>query len=181
VSSFGILGGNFGIYGYLPAVHELGYEILLLDKYRETLERRSELHAFVPNIRFCKSEDELLTESDYLIFARTPLLQYHFVLANIEALSHKKHIFLEKPLAANSQHSNELLKLMTEYRINFSIAYLFRYTKWFKQISLAVNNSLGLRIDWRIPRVSSGWKNNSSLGGGPLRFYGTHFSLFFLN
>lgn len=172
---FGILGGGFGIYGYLPAVHELGFEILLLSRYKETVVRRVELREYLPKIRFCASEEELIAASDFLVFARTPLLQYHFILRNLKELSLKKHVFLEKPLTANSQQTNKLLELFTQYNIRFSIAYLFGYSKWFKEISNASSNSFGFRVQWRIPVVESDWKNNSALGGGPLRFYGIHF------
>lgn len=177
---FGILGGGFGIYGYLPAVHKLGFEILLLDRYEKKLIERAELRDFLPSIRFCESEEVLIEASDCLVFARTPILQYHFISQNTKALTSKKHVFLEKPLAINSHHSNELLELLTQNRINFSIAYLFRYTKWYQEISNTVSDNRSFSIKWQIPVVNTEWKNKSSLGGGPLRFYGIHFfPLFF--
>jgi hypothetical protein len=68
-----------------------------------------------------------------------------------------------------------LLGLFAQHDIKFSIAYLFGYTKWYKEISKASSKSRRFRVKWHIPFVESDWKNNSSLGGGPLRFYGIHF------
>jgi len=175
VLKFGILGAGFGIYGYLPAVHKLGYEILLLERYRETLNKRAELIEYVSHVNFYKKEEDLIAESDCLIFARTPQLQYHFILQNIDSILNKRHVFLEKPLTDNSEHSNKLFKLFTEYRLNFSIGYLFKYTKWFREISNVLSKSNVFQINWQIPLVDSGWKNSSFLGGGPIRFYGIHF------
>ena len=35
----GILGGGFGIYGYLPAAVDNGWNVKLLEKYRKTIQK----------------------------------------------------------------------------------------------------------------------------------------------
>lgn len=175
MSRFGILGGGFGLYGYLPAVQSLGFKPLLPLRYRELVLRRSEIEHLNSSIEYYEDETELIRDAEYIVVARTPFHQYDLIENHHDLLSEKKYVFLEKPLADSSLHYSQVLKRLDENKIKFSVGYLFRYTVWYRNLlSTLSSKSDKFQIVWRIPKVNSPWKNDSSLGGGALKFYGIH-------
>ena len=69
-----------------------------------------------------------------------------------------------------------MLNLIEQKEILFTVAYLFKYSAWFRLIHSAVlETNHDISIEWEIPRTSSDWKNSAPDGGGPLNFYGVHF------
>ena len=54
----GIFGAGFGLYGYLPALIEVGGgPILLLDRYRIPFSERTELRRFVSAVQWQENEE----------------------------------------------------------------------------------------------------------------------------
>ena len=103
----GILGSGFGLYGYLPALMNLGYEVWVPIRYKEKISRRIELQKIVSDI-FLKSEEQILSDCGILVIARRP--EDQFALLNQLSYSKQKY-FLEKPLARNLAEQNQLLNL----------------------------------------------------------------------
>lgn len=176
IPKFGILGSGFGMYGYAPAVRQIGYPVLTLARYKDTLFARPELKRNLNDFIFFENEQDLIEQSDYLVIARQPSNQFRLVMDYIDILATKKHLFLEKPLSNSLVNSSIMLNLIEQGETPFTVAYLFKYSAWFSLIHSAVletNHDIG--IEWEIPRTSSDWKNSASDGGGPLNFYGVHF------
>ena len=48
----GILGGGFGLYGYLPAFANLRFEIFTLSKYENFINKRPDLAKYIDKINF---------------------------------------------------------------------------------------------------------------------------------
>ena len=73
----GILGGGFGLYGYLPAFANLDFEIFTLEKYERFIRKRADLTKYIKDINFLKEED-LLSKVDCISISRNPENQYKF-------------------------------------------------------------------------------------------------------
>ncbi len=171
-----ILGGGFGIYGYLPAACSLGFEVATLSRYKKTIQARTELSNFCQSIQFVESEVDLLGLESALVFARTPLLQFKFIIDNHSSRLNLSHFFLEKPLTHTISDSQSALDLLKDSQKSFSIAYLFQFTDWFEELE-DICGSQGNRIiiNWRIPLTTSNWKNSQVAGGGLYSFFLIHF------
>jgi predicted dehydrogenase len=171
-----ILGGGFGIYGYLPAARSLGWEVATLAKYSQSIQSRPELSTYFDSIQFVESESDLFRFKSALVFARTPKLQSKFISDYVNSSSNFSHFFLEKPLADSISNSQLVMNLLIDYRKSFSVGYLFQYTDWFMDLeNLCANEGNRIHIDWRIPFTKSDWKNSQVDGGGLYRFFLVHF------
>lgn len=167
-----ILGGGFGLYGYLPAGINSGWQVSTLEKYQPALKSRVELHSYESKVNFVKESDINLSLYDGVVIARTPEIQSSFIAEHSDS---RIHMFLEKPLAMNFQHHLETLNFIEESGINFSVAYLFRYQSWYVEILKLIGKKANFRIMWTIPAGgSNSWKNDESKGGGLFSYYGVH-------
>lgn len=167
-----ILGGGFGLYGYLPAALKLNWRVSTLERYRNFLSNRTELVDLVNQITFVEEDSLNLDLYGGIVVARNPIEQFKFVQ---QTSDFKGHYFLEKPIGVSLDSSLKLLKILETRASSFSIAYLFRYQDWYKKIRTGSNDDYNLSISWKIPRVeNTSWKNEDSSGGGLLSYYGIH-------
>ncbi len=167
-----VLGGGFGLYGYLPAALILNWRVSTLERYRNFLSQRPELVDYVNQIKFVKEDCLDLDLYGGIVIARNPIEQFKFVR---QTPNFEGHYFLEKPIGATLDSSLELLKILEDRAASFSVAYLFRYQDWYKQILNRSNIEFKLSINWKIPRAeNTSWKNEESFGGGLLSYYGIH-------
>jgi predicted dehydrogenase len=169
----GILGGGFGLYGYAVAAYQNGMQIIVKEDYKEKILARVELRELIDQITFVKNDLAVLDTSECLVFALPPQIQTKY-LSN-ETLHHK-HIYLEKPLAPTLKDRESILKNLRAQEINFSVGYLFPYTRWGSQLAQDFTSGevSNLRIEWKIPRPESSWKMNSEYGGGIVNYYLIH-------
>lgn len=171
-----IFGSGFGAYGYLPAACSLGWSVVMPERSRQAVEARSELRGCLSRVDFLPTDADTLDSASCVVVARDPRSQFEFVSSTSETLASKKHVFLEKPLAESLRRSKELLSLLEERQVPFSVAYLFTRTGWFRQLQSAwAAGGRNVEIVWKIPRVESSWKNSSEFGGGLAHFYLVHF------
>ena len=170
----GILGGGFGLYGYMPACLGLGWKVHTLRRYHDIIVNRPELQSYVSQIDFHDHEESLTSTVDALIFARDPDSQEKLVKFIDRSFD---HLFLEKPLTSNVVKHIEVLDRLVAKKQNFSVGYLFSYTGWFNQVlSLASMKCLtNVEIEWSIKPNESDWKFNKKSGGGLGSYYGIHF------
>ena len=170
----GILGGGFGLYGYMPACLGLGWKVHTLRRYHDIIVNRPELQSYVSQIDFHDHEESLTSTVDTLICARDPDSQEKLVKFIDRSFD---HLFLEKPLTSNAVKHIEVLDRLVAKKQNFSVGYLFSYTGWFNQVlSLASMKSLtNVEIEWSIKPNESDWKFNKKSGGGLGSYYGIHF------
>ena len=172
--SIGILGGGFGLYGYLAAACELDWRVHTLTKYKEILKSRTELSSHLNSLTFHETENELLTSVDCVVCARDAQSQLNFISTNT---SFNGHLFLEKPLAPNLQLHKLVLENFNRDKKNFSIGYLFQFTRWHQMVlSIFANDpNASIKIDWKIRVHTTDWKQNISKGGGLFNYYALHF------
>lgn len=167
-----ILGGGFGLYGYLPAALKANWQVSTLKRYRNFLVDRTELVDFFNQISFVEEESLDLDHYEAIVIARNPVEQLKFVR---QTSDYKGHYFLEKPIGATLASSLDLLEILETRASSFSIAYLFRHQDWYKKILSGSSGDFNLSINWKIPRLqSTSWKNDNTYGGGLLSYYGIH-------
>ncbi len=180
----GILGGGFGLYGYLPAAVELLQEpVLLLEKYKPAIDSRKELVNFKDQIIWLKSEEELMQTADSLVISRRPLDQ-EALISNSLLLKNLKRIMLEKPLACSPENAQKILNQIEKSNKKCSVGFTFRYTNWAKNLERAIFNDgfskpETLSLSWNFmadhfSHNSESWKKQHTQGGGSIRFYGIH-------
>lgn len=177
MKKIGILGGGFGIYGYMPCFLQINYEVYTLNKYQSFINSRKELSQYQNSINFVSTEKKLLNNVDYLVIARDPISQRKL----IQSLTKKyTHIFLEKPLAEENNFQENTLNYLEKEKQSFSIFYTFHYLNWYKDLKNIIYSydSFNISIDWYIFKSKNNfnsWKYNKILGGGIGRYYGIHF------
>ena len=167
-----ILGGGFGLYGYLPAAIKANWQVSTLERYRNFLNDRVELVSFVNQITFVQEESLDLDFYGGIVVARNPVEQLNFVQ---QTSGFKGHYFLEKPIGATPDSSQELLDHLQSRVCTFSIAYLFRYQDWYEKILSSMGADYTLAINWKVSRAKhNSWKNEDLHGGALLSYYGIH-------
>ena len=107
---WGILGGGFGLYGYLPAVAErTGGQIHTLEHYRETIRKRQDIKDYENRVVFEKDAKAVFACCNAVIIALRPADQ-ELLLAEILDQKWTGKIILEKPLARTPELALALLE-----------------------------------------------------------------------
>lgn len=174
--SVGILGGGFGLYGYLPALKELGFEVHTLCKYRDSaILGRPNLAEMRSSLEFHETDTALISSVQYLVISRRPEDQFSLIDECLEKKT-VHHLFLEKPLAPSLPLHKKTLQNLESLGISFSVGYLFLQTPWCRAIQqlIADENELQIEIVWQMIRPS-GWKLSADSGGGIFDYYLIHF------
>ena len=180
----GILGGGFGLYGYLPAAATLLQEpVLLLNKYKPIIDSRQELFCFKDQINWLESEEELIKTADSLVISRRPIDQEALV-SKCLLQKNLKRIMFEKPLASSPQKAEKILAQVANSNKYCSAGFTFRYTNWAIQLKEKILNGEfpeheSIILTWHFmadhfSRNLESWKMDHTQGGGAIRFYGVH-------
>ena len=172
-----ILGSGFGLYGYLPAILECGQHVLLPQHYRSRLRSRQDVRHLDGCVQWCTDEEDALRSSDTVIFAQRPADQMQR-LGEYLKYPNIVRLLLEKPLAPDAGHAQQMLYELQNSRKRFRIGYNFRYTDWGRALrklrKSAANEGLFL-IEWKFranhyaSNVTT-WKRRVSAGGGAFGF-----------
>tara|TARA_B100000989_G_scaffold299054_1_gene292592 strand:+ start:11930 stop:12847 length:918 start_codon:yes stop_codon:yes gene_type:complete len=173
-----IYGSGFGLYGYLPSIAKKdNIEIFLDARYRDKLNTRKELEEYANKICWYDDEIYAVNKIDTAVLALRPKDQDSKIRYLLDK-SNIKNYLLEKPLSIDPHQSIELLNLLKEKKVNFSIGYLFQYTSWGKDlITLSKKSIDDYFLKWKFHahhftyEVES-WKREDDQGGGIIRFYG---------
>jgi len=182
MSAIGILGSGFGLYGYLPALVEIGKrDIVLPVRYKEKFSSRAELQVYANYIFWAPDDKDVINAVDSIILAVTPEHQFDLARKLMRA-NNIKNLLLEKPLAVSPEKSSQLIDELVISRKRFRIGYNFRFTSWGANIAELVKVSStddSLSVSWKFLASHYRddlltWKRFSSSGGGALRFYGIH-------
>ena len=177
----GILGGGFGLYGYLPAFANLQFEIFTLSKYENYIKKRPDLSKYIDKVNFLNEEKELIKNVDYINIARNPESQYQFLIHN-KPYSFK-HLYIEKPIAHQTIAYKKCIENFETENTSFSVFYSLTYMDWYNNIIEEIQQEIDKEytILWKIKQKSSSWKQDISRGGGMLKFYGIHFIQMFID
>lgn len=104
----------------IPAAELVGFH----DIHAETGEKVSKEFG----IPFFSSADELFNSCDAIDIV-TPTIT-HYDLA-VNAVKHRKHVFIEKPITTTVAQAEELVKLVTEYGVKSQIGHVERFNPAF--------------------------------------------------
>ena len=176
---WGVLGGGFGIYGYIPALAANPLSrITIIKKHFGFINARPELNQYLPLIDFVDTHEEILSNSESLVISVPPLIQIEYVLE--AELKKFKYLVLEKPLAETPTNANKVLERGISQSNAMRIGYSFVYTLWAKDILENLekfDKNSNIEINWNFfahyfKLEEGSWKADHKQGGGPLRFYG---------
>lgn len=173
-----ILGGGFGLYGYLPAALSLpDPSVVLLERYRSILRERAELAPFEERVRWVNSEHDALSMASRLVVARRPDDQ-RALLAQVERYPKLRALVLEKPLAGSPAASIELARQLNARDIPFRVGYTLARTPWASRLAAVLSqpatHDVQVRWDFMAHHYQNShatWKRETPAGGGALRFY----------
>ncbi len=173
-----IYGSGFGLYGYLPSIAKKdNIEIFLHKKYKDIFNSRKELEDYGNKICWYDDESYTVNKIDTAVLALRPKDQDSKIRYLLDK-SNIKNYLLEKPLSIDPHQSIELLSLLKEKKVNFSVGYLFQYTSWGKDLITSSNKSTdNYFLKWKFHAYHfayevKSWKREDDQGGGIIRFYG---------
>ena len=180
----GILGGGFGLYGYLPAAVDSGInDVLLLTKYRKIVENRRELKKYQTNIAWLDSDQKLINLASTLVIARRPSDQL-MLIPKLVTQGNLETIILEKPIAPTPESALRILETIEQSNKRCLAGFILRYLPWFldlkeKLASRSFTTSQTLHLTWfflahHFAEETETWKKNHNHGGGVIRFFGIH-------
>jgi predicted dehydrogenase len=176
---FTIVGGGFGLYGYLPALLNVTRDgvVLLAEKYRKVIESRSELRCCMGSIEWCPSIVDALSVASGAVIATPPSAQKTLV-EDILSIRKVKKLIIEKPICPKPNDSISLISALAVQSKHFRVGYTFLHTDWYRELQADLwRPAAKLHINWvfkadHFIRDKDTWKKYHSLGGGVMRFYG---------
>lgn len=175
-----IIGSGFGIYGYLPSLIDCAEKIYLNKRYKKKIIKKIKdkllTRIKIRKIIWYTDINLIIKKINFIVIAQNPSNQHSLILKLTNKIK-TKNLFLEKPLSNNPNNALKLIKVLHKRKINFSIAFIFKYLKWYKFIynNLSSKNKFTLLWKIKINKQNNSWKYSISEGGGLLRFYGIHF------
>ena len=191
IKNVAIIGSNFGISGYLPALKKnKNYKIdLICCRSDESLLK---LKKKFTKIKISKNwKDAFNKNIDLIICSTIPKVQDKIINYNFKI---KKSIIFEKPISSSYQKSFLILKKLIKYKIKSEINLTFLYHNLFISLKKIIDsNKLGkvkkISIDWSLKNNSLlkktySWKIDSKQGGGIKNIYLIHiltYCYFFFN
>jgi len=177
--NWGILGGGFGLYGYLPALVDSGEgNVWMAARYKAQLENRPELSRYRDRVRWAASAEEIIRCADSLVFAIPPKAQQELI-AGIPPHKTYQSIVLEKPVATTPAYAEMTLRETVAKAGKVRVGFTFQHASWSGSAAAAIASAKTghFTIHWRFmadhfDRKIITWKADHGSGGGALRFYG---------
>lgn len=174
-----IVGSNFGLRGYLPAINKIrNLKIKIICSKNENKISSK----ILKNVEHEKNWKNIFKKDiDLIILAVPPKLQEKIILFN---LKYKKRIIFEKPISSNYLTSKKIVEKLKKSQIKSEVNLTYLNHKLFQKVKQIIDNkSLGsienFRIYWDF--VSSdfnkkikSWKTDEKKGGGIKNIFLTH-------
>ncbi len=182
--NFGIIGGGFGIYGWLSALNYFNkIKISTLASYKKKFLGRKDIEnisALCKSITWCENEELLFKSVDLLIIARRPIDQIKIV-NHLISKSWKGSLIIEKPIAPTPELSKKIIKKLLKNNINLQVGFSINETNWSRKVKRLIQKKKlkEIIINWdfladHYKYKKPTWKSNPILGGGALSFYCIH-------
>ncbi|MFC4304119.1 Gfo/Idh/MocA family protein [Cohnella boryungensis] len=125
------------------------------------------------------------SEAQAVLIATPP--SSHYALA-AQALSHGKHVLIEKPIALDSGEAERLSQLARENRLIVSVVHNRRFDDDFRLVRQVIESGelgeilfverrchrFGSGASFGVPSFHPGWRNETAYGGGALMDWGVH-------
>jgi hypothetical protein len=169
----GIVGGGFGLYGYLPALCQYypDQKIMMEKRHKEKFNNRIELLKYKDRIEWVEGDRSIVFFSSLLVLAIPPTEVEKYLLPILSSPWIKK-IIVDKPICQDPYTTEAFIKVVESKEIKICSSYILLYSDWIKDLA----NGKIKDIEWNIlnNNPKNSWKWNHKLGGGVLRFYGIH-------
>lgn len=181
IKNIAIIGSNFGVNGYLPAIKKnKNYKTTLIccKSNKSFFKLKNKFN----KIKISKSwKDAFDKKIDVIICSSTPKIQEKIINYNFKK---KKNIIFEKPISDNYKKSLIILNKLIKKKIKSQINLTFLNHNLFITLKKFLNNNnLGkiknISIDWSLKNNSIlkkkySWKIDSTQGGGIKNIYLIH-------
>ncbi len=179
----GIIGGGFGLYGWMPAVanHYPDEKILMESRHKEKFFNRPELHIYLDKIEWVKTPRDIIFKGPNILILAIPPKSTKFYLESISHSNSIKTLIVDKPICETPEKSDFFIETIEAKGIKIFCPFIFRFNSWFLELSdfLKYSKEEVITIDWFFTADhykfnKDNWKKDHNQGGGPLRFYGIH-------
>lgn len=120
----GLIGLGFWGEKLLLSCRDLNISVVVTDMDPK---RREYIHARYPDISVASSVNEIFTAQSVIacIIATPPLT--HFSLA-VSALTHRKHVLVEKPMTQDSEEAKKLIHLAIKHKCILMVDHIFLFS-----------------------------------------------------
>ena len=175
-----IVGSNFALRGYLPAIKKIKKYKLKIICSRNIHQIKDQID--VKNINYESNWKKIFKKNiELIILAVPPVIQERILNYN---LKYKKKIIFEKPISHSFSKTKKIVKLLKKNKIKLSVNLTYLNNKLFKKLKkLIKNKKLGeikkYNIIWSFKNLDFNnriktWKTNEKLGGGIKNIFLTH-------
>lgn len=180
----GIIGGGFGLYGWLPAVatHYPNEKILIAERYKQKFFNIPELHIYYDRIEWIKTPRDIIFKGPSTLILAIPPKSVEYYLHSILNSKTIKTLIVEKPICETPKKSKDFIEQIKTKGIDVISPFLFIFSEWFGDLNYYIHLKDAdevITIDWSFKADhfkfdKNNWKRDHNQGGGPLRFYGIH-------
>ena len=175
-----IVGSNFALKGYLPAIQKIKRYKLKIICSRKIHKIKSQID--IKNVIFENNWKKIFKKNiKLIILAVPPVTQEKILKYN---LKFKKKIIFEKPISQNIERSKKIVKLLKKNKIKVSINLTYLNNSLFRKLRRIIKTKkLGevkkYNIIWSFKSADYNnkvktWKTDEKLGGGIKNIFLTH-------
>jgi predicted dehydrogenase len=125
-----VVGAGYWGKNHIRDYHKLGAEVTVCDLVDENIDYVKENY---PGIKTTKNVDEVLNDPEIKAVSLAVPNHLHFEMAK-KFLNAGKHTLLEKPMALNSAHCQELIDLAKEKSLVLAVGHIFRFNNALREL-----------------------------------------------
>ena len=130
-----VVGAGYWGKNHIRILHELGFLGGIVESNKETLNRFAEQY---PDVKGFLSLDEALQDKSFLGFTVATPAKTHYPVAK-QAMETGKHVLVEKPLALEKKHAEELIHLSEKNNVNLMVGHVLLFHPAIKKIKELIN------------------------------------------
>ena len=125
-----VVGAGYWGKNHIRILHELGFLGGIVESNKETLNRFAEQY---PDVKGFLSLNEALQDKSFLGFTVATPAKTHYSVAK-QAMEAGKHVLVEKPLALEKKHAEELIHLSEKNNVNLMVGHVLLFHPAIKKI-----------------------------------------------
>ena len=130
-----VVGAGYWGKNHIRILHELGFLGGIVESNKETLNCFAEQY---PDVKGFLSLDEALQDKSFLGFTVATPAKTHYSVAK-QAMEAGKHVLVEKPLALEKKHAEELIHLSEKNNVNLMVGHVLLFHPAIKKIKELIN------------------------------------------
>ena len=130
-----VVGAGYWGKNHIRILHELGFLGGIVESNKETLNRFAEQY---PDVKGFLSLNEALQDKSFLGFTVATPAKTHYSVAK-QAMEAGKHVLVEKPLALEKKHAEELIHLSEKNNVNLMVGHVLLFHPAIKKIKELIN------------------------------------------